>query len=378
MFTSANYPANPTEITLFLCGDVMTGRGIDQVLPHPSNPVLYESFVKDAKDYVRIAEHKNGKISKPISYTYIWRDALQEIEKRNPAIKLINLETSITKNEANWKHKGIHYKMHPQNIKVITAANINCCSLANNHTLDWEYDGLTETLETLQKSGIKYIGAGKDIEEATAPAIFTIENRRVLIFGVGMTNSGIPSSWKATKDKSGLNVFRDYSDNTINTIANQINQFKREGDIVVLSIHWEGNWGYEISDSQKEFAHQLIDKNGVDVIHGHSSHHAKGLEVYNNKLILYGCGDFINDYEGISGYEAYRDDLSLMYFLKLDAKTGNLQSLEMVPMQIKKFQVVKASKKDRKWLLNMLNRECAKFGLSVKESDQHTFVLQLE
>lgn len=377
LFTNLNDSENPSEITLFLCGDVMTGRGIDQVLPNPGNPVLYESFMKDAKGYVRIAERKNGRIPKSVTYSYIWGDALNEIKARNPDIKLINLETSITKNETYWKHKGINYRMHPDNIRAITSAKINCCSLANNHTLDWDYAGLTETLKTLKKSGTRYVGAGKDIDEAAAPAIYKFEDSRVLIFGVGMTNSGIPSSWKATQDKPGLNVFMDYSQQTIDAIKEQINKYKLPGDIIVLSLHWEGNWGYDISKSTKSFAHSLVDVCGVDVIHGHSSHHAKGLEVYNNKLILYGCGDFINDYEGITGYELYRDDLSLMYFIKLNAKSGNLISLEMVPTQIKRFKINIAEKKDRRWLLDMLNRECKIFGLTFKESVKNTLVLQL-
>lgn len=39
-------------ITLFVCGDVMTGRGIDQMLPHPSLPQLREPYVTSALDYV--------------------------------------------------------------------------------------------------------------------------------------------------------------------------------------------------------------------------------------------------------------------------------------------------------------------------------------
>ncbi|UCH80070.1 MAG: CapA family protein, partial [Nitrospiraceae bacterium] len=69
---------------------------------------------------------------------------------------------------------------------------------------------------------------------------------------------------------------------------------------------------------QKEFARKLIDKAGIDIIHGHSSHHVKGIEIYNEKLIIYGCGDFLNDYEGIRGYENFRDDLGLMYFVIVD------------------------------------------------------------
>jgi poly-gamma-glutamate capsule biosynthesis protein CapA/YwtB (metallophosphatase superfamily) len=68
----------------------------------------------------------------------------------------------------------------------------------------------------------------------------------------------------------------------------------------------------------------LINEAGVDIVHGHSSHHPKGIEVYKNRPILYGCGDFLNDYEGISGYQEYRDDLTLMYFPRMDAASGKL------------------------------------------------------
>ena len=75
---------------------------------------------------------------------------------------------------------------------------------------------------------------------------------------------------------------------------------------MVASVHWGSNWGYDIPREQTVFAHRLIDEAGVDIIHGHSSHHVRAIEVYKDRLILYGCGDFLNDYEGISGYEEFR------------------------------------------------------------------------
>jgi poly-gamma-glutamate capsule biosynthesis protein CapA/YwtB (metallophosphatase superfamily) len=68
----------------------------------------------------------------------------------------------------------------------------------------------------------------------------------------------------------------------------------------------------------------------------------KGIEVYKGKPILYGCGDFLNDYEGISGHEAYRGDLALMYFVSMDSASGNLLRLQMTPMQIKRFRLNRA------------------------------------
>ena len=68
-------------ITIFMCGDVMTGRGIDQVLPHPSVPHIFEPFVRDARGYVKLAERRNGPIPHPVGFAYIWGDALEEFKR---------------------------------------------------------------------------------------------------------------------------------------------------------------------------------------------------------------------------------------------------------------------------------------------------------
>ncbi len=71
------------DVTLFVCGDVMTGRGIDQILPHPSPPQLQESYVRDAREYVELAEQVNGPIVRPVDFRYIWGDALAELDRVN-------------------------------------------------------------------------------------------------------------------------------------------------------------------------------------------------------------------------------------------------------------------------------------------------------
>jgi poly-gamma-glutamate synthesis protein (capsule biosynthesis protein) len=85
----------------------------------------------------------------------------------------------------------------------------------------------------------------------------------------------------------------------VDVVAERVAAVVRTGDIVVVSIHWGPNWGYHVPSSHRRFARALIDRAGVHVIHGHSSHHPLGIEVYRNRPILYGCGDLINDYEGI-------------------------------------------------------------------------------
>ena len=364
------------HITLFMTGDVMTGRGIDQALPFPGDPVIYEPYIKSAKGYIRIAEKANGPIPRPAAFSYVWGDALDELQRRKPDLRLINLETSITASNDFWKDKGINYRMHPQNIPILTRAAINFCSLANNHILDWGYAGILETLQTLQQASIASSGAGRNLSEAAAPAVMTLAGKgRVLVFSFGLESSGIPSSWAAA-DKPGVNLLPDLSDNTLLQIAQKVRRIKQKGDIVVASIHWGGNWGYKIYGAQKAFAHRLIDEADVDVIHGHSSHHVKGIEVYKEKLILYGCGDFLNDYEGIGGYEEYRGDLSLMYFAKIDPACGKLSQLQMIPTQIKRFRVIRASMDDTLWLKNILNREGNRLDTRVILDKDHIFSLR--
>jgi poly-gamma-glutamate synthesis protein (capsule biosynthesis protein) len=120
----------------------------------------------------------------------------------------------------------------------------------------------------------------------------------------------------------------------------------------------------------------LIDTGAVDLVHGHSSHHFKAIEVYRSKAILYGCGDFIDDYEGISGYEEFRDDLVLMYFPTIRAGDATLSALEMVPLQVRNMRLIPASTADRAWVLERLDRECARFGARVGVSSNGTLRLQ--
>src|SRR6266542_4079647 len=264
------------SLRLFLCGDVMTGRGIDQALPHPVNPVLYEPYVRDAREYVDLAEKANGPIPRPVTFDYIWGDALQELEKSSVDLTIMNLETAIASEGTPWPDKGIHYRMHPLNVDCLSALRISACALANNHVLDWGYSGLSETLR-----------------------------------------------------------------------------------------------GYDIHPKQIAFAHRLIEE-GVTIVHGHSSHHVKAIEVFKDRLILYGCGDFLTDYEGISGYETLRGDLGLMYLIDLDSRNGQLMSARLVPMQMRRFRLERAPAADSEWLSNLLN----KLGTAVRLEKDSTLTLE--
>ncbi|HXV24265.1 MAG TPA: CapA family protein [Alphaproteobacteria bacterium] len=349
-------------VSLFLCGDVMTGRGIDQILPHPADPRLFEPVVQDARDYVTLAQQRNGPIPSPVPFRYIWGEALEELRRRQPAVRIVNLETSIT-DDGMPAEKEIHYRMGAGNLPCLGAAELDCCVLANNHLLDWGETGLLDTLRLLSGSGIATAGAGADLDAALAPAILpAATNQRILVFGYGSPTAGVPPEWAARPSRPGISLLRAITDTVATEIAERARQFRRPGDLVLVSLHWGGNWGYQIPAAQRAFAHWLIESGVVDVVHGHSSHHFRPLEVWQGKLILYGCGDFLNDYEGIAGYEEFRGDLTMMYFPVVDARDGSLKALELAPLQIRRMRLERPSPGDIDRLFDRLNRECAPFG----------------
>lgn len=364
------------SLRLFLCGDVMTGRGIDQALPHPVARILYEPYVRDAREYVALAEKANGPIPRPLSLDYIWGDALEELERAQVDLRIVNLESAVTSAETPWPEKGIHYRMHPQNIGCLAVARIDACALANNHVLDWGYDGLSETLKTLDAAGIAHAGAGNDAEEALQPAIFNIAgNSGVLLFSLGSRTSGIPQEWKATSFSPGVSLVDDLSEATAARVACEMRAHQQPGNLIIVSIHWGSNWGYEIPREQIVFAHRLIEE-GIAIVHGHSSHHVKAIEVFKRRLILYGCGDFLTDYEGISGYEMFRGDLAVMYLIELDSRSGELIAARLVPMRMRRFRLERASATAAKWLCKLLNELGAQFSTGTRLEKDNSFTLE--
>lgn len=353
-------------IHLFLCGDVMTGRAIDQIMPKPCDPEIHEPYMGSALDYVLLAERASGPIPRAVAPAYVWGDVIAELDRFRPDARIVNLETAVTRSP-HWVPKGINYRMSPENAACLAAAHIDCCVLANNHVLDWGEEGLRDTLATLAAAGIGTAGAGHDRASAEAlSAIGCGEGARVLVFALGAESSGIPVDWAATAHAPGVAFLPDLSSRTVGAIVKRIERVKEPGDVVVLSIHWGSNWDYTVSEPERAFAYALIDAGVVDLVHGHSSHHPKGMDVYRGKLILWGCGDLLNDYEGISGHERYRGELGLMYCAVVDPASGLLLRLELVPTRVVRFQVTRAQKRDAQWLCARLDRESRAAGVRVR------------
>lgn len=335
---------------LFLCGDVMTGRGIDQILRAPCDPALDEPWVKSALDYVALAERASGPIPRHADPAYVWGDALEALEREAPDARIINLETAVT-TRGERAPKGIHYRMSPPNATCLAAARIDCCVLANNHVLDWGRQGLEDTLDTLEALGIAAAGAGRNGGQAQGPARL---GGGLLVFAFGMESAGVPADWAAHGETPGVAFLPDLSSHSTDAVIDLIAARRAPDERVLVSLHWGSNWGYEVARQKHSFARRLIDAGAADLVHGHSSHHPRGFEVYRERLILYGCGDFLNDYEGIAGHEAFRPQLALMYFPVL-AASGELAALTLAPMRIRRFRLQRANDEEAGWLVASLS-----------------------
>jgi poly-gamma-glutamate synthesis protein (capsule biosynthesis protein) len=259
---------------------------------------------------------------------------------------------------------------------VLLAARVDCAVVANNHVLDFGERGLLETLEALRRAGIRSAGAGRDENDAEAATVLPLVGTcRLVIVAFGFTDSGVPPHWAADPHHPGVGFLPDFSDRSVARVARSVEAVRRPGDVVVASLHWGSNWGYEVPASHRGFAHGLIDRAGVHVVHGHSSHHPRCLEVYKGHLIVYGCGDFLDDYEGILGYEEFRGDLVLMYFPTVAVSTGTLLRLEMTPLRIRRFRLEHPPEQEVEWLRRTFDRECRRNGGAVSRGAANRLVL---
>lgn len=273
------------------------------------------------------------------NYTYVWGDTLEII--RNADLSLINLECAISSrgNEWNKTFKMFHFRADPEAIRVLSTAYIDYVSLANNHVLDYDIEALFDTLDMLEKKKIAYSGAGRDLTEAVKPAILEPKNKPRLYDthdndGIIKRNKSISRGpnirigivsltdnqpeWEASGNSPGINYIpinlsssnSTYYDRLRYSIANA----RSISDIVIVSSHVGPHFRESPSREYSNFARSILDL-GADIYWGHSNHMPQGIEIYNKKIIMYDCGDFIDDY---AVHSDYRNDLSFIFLLHLE------------------------------------------------------------
>jgi poly-gamma-glutamate capsule biosynthesis protein CapA/YwtB (metallophosphatase superfamily) len=350
---SAGMAAQKEIFQLNFIGDVMLGRLIDQLFPthvdEPSEARIIDSVRRSTpslRDY---------------SSESPWGNTLNVLQLG--ALNVANLETSVTTHPVPWPDKVFNYRMHPANISALKVAGRTYVSLANNHTLDFGVEGLVETVETLSANDIRFAGAGHSAAEAQRPANVPLilwrgfesypSNHSVDIFSA----SDHPRDWSSVPSFHLI----DYTSQTKARLKELITSenAQSQSSLKIFSVHWGPNYSWQPSAEIRELAHFLIDECGIDIVHGHSSHHVQGIDRYGGKLIIYGCGDFVDDYAITPGY---RNDLSAIWQVAVEEvdhaeeagkkKALRLSRLDIYPTKIKDFQVnlLEPKAPDHEWV----------------------------
>ena len=313
---------------------------------------------------MRLAEGRSGPIPRNVENDCLWGGLLTGLDRRRCDLRIINLETAIT-TAATPAPKESNYCMKPANVGLPTAARIDACTLANSHVLDWREAGLMETLGTHGQAGIACAGAGRDARAARAATVLHVQGGgRVLLLAFGGTDSAVLPDWAASIVQPGVNLLPP--DPTA-AVRGAVVHLRQPGEILIVLLHWGGNWGHGVPIWQREPGRAMIEEAEVNVVFGPSSHHPKAIETVGNGIVFYGCGDLINDCEGIAGHEAYRPNLGLGVFLDLDRRGGQVRKLEPVPFERRRFRLQKAAAQDVAWLAHTLARQSVGLDLRLRE-----------
>ena len=312
-------------ITLALTGDVMLGRGVDEALRvmRPDEP---------------------------------WGDTLPVLDFAD--LRVINLECAITTHVKPWDRtpKTFHFRADPSRaVGVLRAARIDACSLANNHTLDFEEEGLLDTLEYLDDAGIQHAGAGRDLEEAARPAILDVPGGEKVAL-LAFTDNEPP--FAASVDRPGTNYLpTSLESEVLDRIEAAIAGAREAGaDTILFSNHWGPNMVERPRELFRRFARCVVDR-GADVYYGHSAHVFQGVEVYRGKPILYDTGDFIDDY---AVDERLRNDRSFVFRVSLEG--GEFRRLELFPVALSFARTGLATGGEREEILRRMERLSAEMG----------------
>jgi len=302
---------------------------------------------------------------KDIQPEEVWGDVLPHLAQAD--LRIINLECALTTHLQPWTRtwKMFHFRADPEAVRVLQAAHIEACALANNHVLDFEEEGLRDTLRVLDSNGIRHGGAGTNDKEAAAPAIIEIAGKSPCRVALLSFTDNEPD-FAATAKHPGTNYLEvSMQQETLTRIASSIAQGRAQGaDLVVFSNHWGANFVERPSPEFRSFAKRVIEL-GADIYHGHSAHICQGIEIYQGKPILYDTGNFIDDY---AVHPQLRNDRSCLFKLMFEQR--KLSRIELLPVSLSVAHVALARGEELDAICAHMEMLCAEFGTRLMRQDE--------
>lgn len=233
-----------------------------------------------------------------------------------------NVEGPLTDRGTPEQEKTYVFRSPPAMVSAaLRTAGFNVVSLANNHTLDYGTDGLTQTIETLNSAGILHTGAGADLMAARRPALLQANDQRVAILAYSMT---LPESFFAGANKAGTAFGHEEH------VRADVMAAREQADIVLVSFHWGQEGKTALRDYQTRLGHAAIDAGAAAVI-GHHPHILQGIEQYRGGVILYSLGNFT--------FGSYSMNSARAAVAQLHFRNARLQTVRLFPINVNNFEV---------------------------------------
>lgn len=215
-------------------------------------------------------------------YGYAWSGLAGLFQEDD--LTVINLECAVS-DVGSPAAKEFTFRGDPDALPAARAAGVEVANLGNNHSQDFGVEALVDTRENLAAHDIAPVGAGKDLEEATRPAVFEIKGWRIAVVGFGGV---LPTDeWLAGPDHPGM-----ASGDDIPTMVTAVRAADELADLVIVAIHWGVELDLQPRPEDIERAHAMIDA-GADIIFGHHSHRLNPMGTYMGRPIFWSLGNFV-------------------------------------------------------------------------------------
>ncbi|MGZ8292170.1 MAG: CapA family protein [Telluria sp.] len=281
---------------------------------------------------------------------------------RGADLTIVNLECAITSSTTEWRGapKAFYFGAPPAAIDSLLDAGVDLASLANNHALDFEVEGLLDTLRLLGANNIAWAGAGNNLHEALTPAIV---ERKGIRFGMAALCDHQADFATGPRLPGTAYVDLDDEPAALALMRKLLAAVRREDvDWPILSLHWGPNMVWQPSRAFRRIAHAAIDM-GWKILFGHSAHVFHGIELYRGCPIIYAAGDLVDDYYVDP---EFRNDHQLLFELQLDR--GALRGIALHPLLIADCQATLARGEHFAYIARQMTKLCGRMGTQVRTS----------
>jgi poly-gamma-glutamate capsule biosynthesis protein CapA/YwtB (metallophosphatase superfamily) len=195
---------------------------------------------------------------------------------------IVNLEAPVTNSESKIMKTGPHLKADKKStLEVLKSLNVKLCTLANNHVLDYDEQGVLDTLNFCKENNIETVGAGKNKEEAAK--VFFLDSEIGKLAFINIAENEWASATETTAGANGMDLIDD---------VKIIQESKQQNDFVFVIVHG-GHEYYNLPSPRMQKQYRFYIDNGADLVVGHHTHCISGMETYKGKPIYYSLGNFL-------------------------------------------------------------------------------------